>query len=106
MTEELNVKRHKTRWNLFIWFIAALLLLSATLAPVYLMFRPALPTSTLNRIHIGMSKHDVRTILGEPRDINKYQWTYSRFGNNGWVAIMFDEKDKVLEINDESAFVW
>ena len=40
----------------------------------YLLVRHAIPRSQLNRLVIGMTKDDVRNVLGEPREIRRYFW--------------------------------
>lgn len=63
-----------------------------------------MPRSQLNRLTIGMTKDEVRSVLGEPQKTGKDYWEYSRFGNQGWVEIHFDDAGRLAEVNDESVF--
>ena len=54
----------------------------------YILVRPAMPRSQLNRLVIGMTKDDVRNVLGEPRENREGSvWVYSRWGNAGWFEV-------------------
>jgi hypothetical protein len=57
-----------------------------------------------DRIHKGMTKTQVIAILGEPNSYDGNQLEYSRFLNVGWVEFDFNEKEVLIEKNDESAF--
>lgn len=70
----------------------------------YLLVRPAMPRSKLSRLAIGMTKDEIRTVLGEPHKTGENYWEYSRFGNQGWVEIHFDDAGRLVEVNDESVF--
>ena len=66
---------------------------------------PAVPKHLLQQIEIGMTKSEIKTIMGPPtRSYGNHEWQYSRTGNVGWVEIWFDENGAVNGINDESAF--
>ncbi len=71
----------------------------------YILVRPAMPRSQLNRLVIGMTKDDVRNVLGEPRENREGSvWVYSRWGNAGWFEVHFDDASRFAEVNDESVF--
>lgn len=74
--------------------------------PVSFALRPAVPIWKLKQVETGMTKQQVRDVLGEPQDIGDGEWTYSEWGNPGWVEISFDRSGRVTHINDESAFQW
>ncbi len=82
--------------------IAALLAVPAS--GFYILVRPAMPYYQLNRLAVGMTKDEVRNVLGEPREIRDDSvWEYSRWGNQGWVDVHFDDTDRFVDFNDESA---
>ena len=65
---------------------------------------PAVPQRLLGKIERGMSQKQIQDILGQPREIREKEnvWEYSRFGNQGYVDIHFNDQGFVWEINDES----
>lgn len=64
-----------------------------------------MPRHLLRQVAPGMTKADVRALLGEPQDRDhECQWEYSRWGNAGWVEVFFDENGTVAYVNDESVF--
>mgnify|MGYP003333851251 CR=1 FL=1 len=69
------------------------------------MIGPAVPRSRLRQIQPGMTKSEVRKLLGKPRGVEgDWQWEFARPLNVGWVEIWFDDQGCVTEINDESVF--
>lgn len=92
--------------RLFRWcLIAGLCLLIAVAWLVYAMIGPAVSRSRLAQIRMGMTKSEVREVLGEPSENgNLHQWEFSSPLNFGWVEISFDDQGRVTEINDESVF--
>jgi len=62
--------------------------------------------SKWDKVRVGMTKEQVLEILGEPDSYDgPDQIEYSRFLNVGWVEFFFDERNILIEKNDESAFV-
>ena len=55
-------------------------------------------------VQVGMKKEDLLKILGTPTSYDGNQLEYSRPLNVGWVEFAFDENDRLLSKNDESAF--
>lgn len=75
----------------------------------YLMIRHAVRRSDLARLAIGMTKDEVRAVLGSPNDVKDggaewMTWEYARWGNAGYVALHFDATGRLAQINDESVF--
>jgi hypothetical protein len=71
----------------------------------YRIIGPAVPKSLLMSIKPGMSKAEVRGILGAPKNIvGNCEWKYGPGENVGWVEVWFDAQGRVSHINDESAF--
>lgn len=68
------------------------------------LYGPVFPKHHLERIQSGMSKDEVRSILGTPQKANAIEWTYWHSPNPGWVEIWFDRRGRVSSVNDESAF--
>lgn len=72
---------------------------------LYIMARPACDRTVLAKITLGMTKPQVSKLMGPPEHIASLdEWQYSRFGNVGYVQILFDEKGLVAGLNDESVF--
>ena len=67
-------------------------------------FGPAMPPHLLGRVQEGMSKEQVRAILGTPQEAGANEWEYWRAPNPGWVEVWFNKHGRVAWINDESAF--
>jgi hypothetical protein len=58
-----------------------------------------------DQVREGMSKEQVLKLMGEPDSYDGHdQIEYSRFLNMGWVEFFFDERDVLIEKNDESVF--
>lgn len=71
----------------------------------YLVVRPAMPRVLLHRLKMGMTKDEVRAVMGEPP--TTYEggtWEYARFGNAGYVHLHFDDSGRLCDVNDESVF--
>lgn len=94
----------KTTQRSWIPLIVVAALLGFFVGVPYLLVRHAMPRSKLNRSETGMAKDEGRTVLGEPHKIGKDSWQYSRFENQGWVEIHFDDAGRLAEVNDESVF--
>ena len=86
--------------------IVSVALFGIVLGIPYVLARHAMARSTLNQLAIGMTKEEVRKVLGEPRRIREQEavWEYSRWGNAGYVDIHFDGVGKLQSVNDESVF--
>ena len=84
--------------------LAVLALLLLPCCGIYILLRPAMPRAKLAQITKGMSKSDVRRVLGEPREKKASDWHFWRWGNAGWVTISFDGVEHVNQVNDESVF--
>ncbi|NQT16793.1 MAG: hypothetical protein HQ582_28810 [Planctomycetes bacterium] len=64
-----------------------------------------MPRHLLRQVVPGITKAEVRDILGEPAEgEDSHTWVYQRWGNAGWVEVCFDEDGAVVEVNDESVF--
>lgn len=75
------------------------------LAALDILARPAMRRHLLRQVKPGMTKAEVREVLGEPQDVEAdWQWEYSRWGNAGWVEVAFNKDDRVTYVNDESVF--
>ncbi|HBO45266.1 MAG TPA: hypothetical protein DD670_15325 [Planctomycetaceae bacterium] len=88
-------------------FIFGLLLLAVIVIAlgVYVMAGPVVPRSHLRQLKQGMSKSEVRAILGNPETAEEdREWVYSRWGNPGWVEVYFDAEGRFDRVNDESPF--
>jgi hypothetical protein len=69
-----------------------------------LAFGPVVPYHLLRNIE-GATKDDVVRILGKPSDGGATRtWIYTRWPNQGWVGVTFDDSGRVSEVNDESVF--
>lgn len=64
---------------------------------------PVITPRLVRQVTPGMAAADVERRLGSPgADSSDRNWIHRQFGNPGWVAIEFDEQERVLEVNDES----
>lgn len=64
-----------------------------------------MPRHLLRQIAPGMTKAEVRDVLGDPQNREgDYQWEYRRWGNAGWVEVFFNKEGTVDYVNDESAY--
>ena len=65
--------------------------------------------ANLQAVNIGMSKKDVISIMGQPREIintnNKESYTYiSNDESYPYINFVFDENEKIIEINPPNKF--
>ncbi len=86
---------------LFLVAVCALFIFFVT--QCYRIGGPAMPNYLMRQLRLGMTKEEVRRLLGPPEKVYDNTWIYSRKGNVGWVEIWFDE-DRLGSVNDESAF--
>lgn len=99
--EDVSARRQLLRGCLVLLAVV----ISVPVVAIYIMARPAMPRHLLRQIAPGMTKAEVRHVLGEPQDREgDYQWEYWRWGNAGWVEVFFNEDGTVNYVNDESAF--
>ena len=64
---------------------------------------PVIPYAKLDSLAVGMTKAQVKAILGEPAEMTSDgHWIYDRPPNPGWVKVYFDELGRFAGINDES----
>lgn len=80
-------------------FVGVLLILGVV-AVAWLMwnfYRPPFDLVRLNQLQPGMSKHEVREILGAPNVKFEDQWAYSRFMAWPIVYVRFDERGRFTE---------
>ena len=86
---------------------AALVIIVALVASTaWLVSGDPISQSKWEQVRVGMTKDQVLEIMGEPdRYDGPNQIEYSRFLNVGWVEFFFDERNALIEKNDESAFV-
>jgi hypothetical protein len=88
--------------------LATALVLIVVLAGVaaWLVAGDPISQSNWDRVRVGMTKDQVLDIMGEPDSYDgPDQIEYSRFLNVGWVEFFFDERNVLIEKNDESVFV-
>ena len=98
---EVPALAHRIRSTILPLFL--LLLVPAAL--LYLPIRSAVSPALLSKVRTGMTKIQVKSILGAPDYVhNPYQWDYARLGNVGYVSIGFDSNELVSYVNDESVF--
>ena len=71
----------------------------------WLVIGDPISQSKWNRINEGMTKSQVLEILGQPDSLDGNQLQYSRFLNAGWVELMFNDSNLLIEKNDESVLV-
>lgn len=89
--------------NRILLIVVLLFLVSVPSLIAYLALRPAVPFAKLARLKPGMSRAEVRAILGTPQDrVGDDCLIYRRFANPGWVEVYFDQHDKLDHFNDES----
>lgn len=62
---------------------------------------PIVPLSVEARLTPGMSKPQVRDLLGEPNKIEQSRWVYTRFANPGWCSIYWDDSDRLSDVDNE-----
>ncbi len=74
-----------------ILFLGRVLYLSALPVPPY----------KVAQLKVGMTKSEVRDILGEPEESGKHGWTYDTFFGIGWVTIYFDDDEKISWTDNE-----
>ena len=90
------------------WELAAGLFAGITLAiliAIYVVAASVVPRYQLEQLRQGMSKSEVRAILGKPTFVEgDREWVYRRWGNPGWVEVYFDEEGLFDHVNDESPF--
>lgn len=79
--------------------------LFAGIAAIERMIGPAYSRALLRQVETGMTKQQVRDILGPTSSAaNESTWIYERSGNLGYVQVAFDQNNRVLYVNDESVF--
>jgi hypothetical protein len=77
-------------------FVLSSLVLGLILTNVLL---PPVVPAKLDRIHHGMHKNQLISIIGEPTQIHsKYTWEYSSPVRFSHIEIYFDEHDKIEEM--------
>ncbi|NLE37590.1 MAG: outer membrane protein assembly factor BamE [Pirellulaceae bacterium] len=89
-------------------FVFGLLVLAVIVVTwgVYVVAGPVVPRSQLRQLKQGMSKSEVRAILGNPETAEEdQQWVYSRWGNPGWVEVHFDAEGRFDRVNSETIMV-
>jgi hypothetical protein len=73
-------------------------------ALAWLLFGPVIPFRDLHSLY-GASRDDVAEALGHPTAIqNDSEWIYTRWPNQGYVGVTFDQSGRVIVVNDESVF--
>lgn len=84
----------------------ATILFSASLATVGLIAliiwhfnRPPFPLKRLDKLHPGMTKAEIETLLGTPRseEYSQDTWSYTRSGSWPVVYISFDKSGRFVE---------
>jgi len=90
--------------NTWLCITAALVICAfAVVGAAWVIVGPVIPARTLTGVR-GKTQAEVRYILGEPSEIQAGgDWTYDRWPTQGWVTIGFDERGRVISINDEQA---
>jgi hypothetical protein len=85
---------------------AALALIVAVVAVIaWLVAGDPISQAKWDRVREGMSREQVLKVMGEPDSYDGHdQIEYSRFMNVGWIEFHFDERDVLIEKNDESVF--
>ena len=92
--------RQRTTLLAFVAFLAAFVVTIAFAARTVL--GPVIPRPQLEQLKKGMTKSEVRAILGDPKVIDGSQWIYTRWANPGWVEVYFDADERFRNVNDES----
>ena len=66
---------------------------------------PVRPETVVAQIQSGMSRDDVRQVLGFPNgDRSSQSWSYERTFNPGWLVVYFDANGKVTYVDHEPVF--
>ena len=89
------------------WLLAGAMVVAISVVgiPCWVMCAPAVSSSKLARLQIGMSKSEVRKVFGSPDGIYPEHdrveyWTYSR---STWAVLFvyFDENDRVFHFHHD-----
>jgi hypothetical protein len=75
------------------------------LGTLWIFFGPVVSSIKLEKLE-GVTKDEVRRIVGEPEEISDNQWLYSWWPNQGWVSISFDGNGRVAVVNDEQVGIF
>lgn len=79
--------------------IVAALLVLAVLGCAWVLWnfdRPPFDLAKLERLSPGMSKSDVREVLGRPRHVGEASWVYIRLGSWPLVQVYFDASGRFV----------
>lgn len=89
----MPARRIRIPFQLEFWIdAAALWLLSALILSYLVMERPPFPLARMEQLRVGMTKAEVRALLGDPVNCQGNVWKWSI----GWpiVSVEFDERGR------------
>ena len=98
MTDTTTITKSRSSLLFVVWGLALVL------GAAYILSRHAVPLSKLERLWPGITKAEIKKILGEPRQVVNGEWHFWRWGNAGWVQVSFDDHGQLKAVNDESVF--
>jgi outer membrane protein assembly factor BamE (lipoprotein component of BamABCDE complex) len=66
---------------------------------------PVIPAALVNQLKAGMSRDEVRAMLGPPSQVDgNGVWTYLKPLNPGWANVEFDDQENFVTFSQELAY--